>query len=241
MSLLRISNLTKKYYLVSGQERVVLNNATFTFPDTGLVSIFGKSGSGKTTLLNLIALLDEPTNGVVYYHEQNIFKYSQKEKEKYRNLDIGMIFQHTNLLENYSVIFNITLPSLIRGNDVKNAEIAGKNLLKSIKFPEKLYLKKCKDLSGGEKERVNILRALINDPKILICDEPTGALDFNNSITVMDILKEISKTKLVILVSHNAFLVNKYSDRILFINEGVLSTGDEVANLHHEEQLYKEI
>ena len=224
MSLLRISNLTKKYYLPSGKERTVLSNASYTFPNNGLVSIFGKSGSGKSTLLNLIALLDEPTNGVVYFNDENIFRYSIKQKNDYRNKEIGIIFQQPNLLENYSVLFNITLPALISGKSVKDAEILGKNLLKSINFNEKLYLKKCKDLSGGEKERVNILRALINNPKIIICDEPTGSLDYQNSLLIMDILKEVSKNRLVILVSHNAYLVNKYSDVVLFIEQGVLKT-----------------
>lgn len=224
MSLLRITNLTKKYYLPSGKERTVLSNASYTFPNNGLVSIFGKSGSGKSTLLNLIALLDEPTNGVVYFNDENIFRYSIKQKNDYRNKEIGIIFQQPNLLENYSVLFNITLPALISGKSVKEAEILGKNLLKSINFNENLYLKKCKDLSGGEKERVNILRALINNPKILICDEPTGSLDYQNSLLIMDILKEVSKNRLVILVSHNAYLVNKYSDVVLFIEQGVLKT-----------------
>lgn len=224
MSLLRISNLTKKYYLPSGKERTVLSNASYTFPNNGLVSIFGKSGSGKSTLLNLIALLDEPTNGVVYFNDENIFRYSIKQKNDYRNKEIGIIFQQPNLLENYSALFNITLPALISGKSVKEAEILGKNLLKSINFNENLYLKKCKDLSGGEKERVNILRALINNPKILICDEPTGSLDYQNSLLIMDILKEVSKNRLVILVSHNAYLVNKYSDAVLFIEQGVLKT-----------------
>ena len=224
MSLLRISNLTKKYYLPSGKERTVLSNACYTFPNNGLVSIFGKSGSGKSTLLNLIALLDEPTNGVVYFNDENIFRYSIKQKNDYRNKEIGIIFQQPNLLENYSVLFNITLPALISGKSVKKVEILGKNLLKSINFNENLYLKKCKDLSGGEKERVNILRALINNPKILICDEPTGSLDYQNSLLIMDILKEVSRNRLVILVSHNAYLVNKYSDVVLFIEQGVLKT-----------------
>ena len=141
MPLLRISNLTKKYYLPSGKERTVLSNASYTFPNNGLVSIFGKSGSGKSTLLNLIALLDEPTNGVVYFNDENIFRYSIKQKNDYRNKEIGIIFQQPNLLENYSVLFNITLPALISGKSVKEVEILGKNLLKSINFNEKLYLK----------------------------------------------------------------------------------------------------
>ncbi len=221
LSILRLANVTKKYKLDNGKERVVLNNITVAFPSKGFVSIIGKSGSGKSTLLNMISLLDEPTNGCVFYKGQNINKWSIKEKETFRNQNIGIIFQHYHLLENESVLFNIMLPSLINGEKAKDAEFAAKNLLKSIDFKENLYTAKCKDLSGGEKERVAILRALINDPQIILADEPTGALDSTNSILVMNILKEISKNKLVIVVSHNEQLVDEYSDIKISIKDGL--------------------
>lgn len=217
---LRLANITKKYQLENGKERVVLNNISLSFPDQGFVSIIGKSGSGKSTLLNMISLLDEPTNGCIYLDNIKINNLKECEKEKYRNKNVGIVFQHYHLLENESVLFNIMLPSLMSGQNMKNAEIAAKNLLKSIDFKQNLYKTKCKDLSGGEKERVAILRAVINNPQIILADEPTGALDTKNSIAVMELLKEISKEKLVIMVSHNEQLVRQYSDQIITIVDG---------------------
>lgn len=220
MSLLRIANLSKKYKLENEKERVVLNNISLTFPNKGLMAILGKSGSGKSTLLNMISLMDEPTNGCVYFHNKNIQKFDLKEKENYRNKNIGIVFQHYHLLENETVLFNIMLPLLMRGEKQKNAEIAAKNLLKTIDFKENLYKSKCQDLSGGEKERVAILRSLINNPEIILADEPTGALDSKNSNIVMELLKQISKERLVIVVSHNEQLINKYADRIIHVKDG---------------------
>ena len=222
MSLLRIANLSKKYKLENEKERVVLNNISLTFPNKGLMAILGKSGSGKSTLLNIISLMDEPTNGCVYFHNKNIQKLDLKEKEDYRNKNIGIVFQHYHLLENETVLFNIMLPLLMRGEKQKNAEIAVKNLLKTIDFKENLYKSKCQDLSGGEKERVAILRSLINNPEIILADEPTGALDSKNSNIVMELLKQISKERLVIVVSHNETLVNKFADSIISITDGII-------------------
>ena len=220
MSLLRVANISKKYTLQDGKERVVLNNVSINFPDTGMVAILGKSGSGKSTLLNMISLLDEPINGCVYFKQKNINRFNQKEKEDYRNKNIGIVFQHYHLLENETVLFNIMLPLLIKGEKAKNAAFAAKNLLKTIDFKENLYISKCKDLSGGEKERVAILRSLVNNPEIILADEPTGALDSKNSKIVMRLLKQISKERLVIVVSHNEQLINKFADRIIHIKDG---------------------
>ena len=220
MYILRISNIKKKFIIDDQKENVVLNNISLMFANTGLYSVVGKSGSGKSTLLNLIALMEEPTNGSIYFNNENIFQWKEKRKNEYRNKDIGFIFQHYHLLENESVLFNIKLPALIMGKSEKEAEIAAKNLLKSVDFNPNLYEKRCADLSGGEKERVAILRAVINDPKIILADEPTGALDSKNSIIFMEMLKEISKSRLVILVSHNDKLVKKYSDSIIYLKDG---------------------
>lgn len=220
MYILRIANISRKYKIEDNKEKVVLNNVSLMFPENGLISIVGKSGSGKSTLINLISLMDEPSNGCIYFLNENIEKWSIKRKEEYRNKDIGIVFQNYHLLENHTALFNIMLPALIAGKSVKDAEIAAKNLLKSIKFKENLYLAKCKDMSGGEKERIAILRALINNPRIILADEPTGALDSHNSIVIMDLLKEISKDRLVILVSHNSQLVSQYSDEIIIIKDG---------------------
>ena len=220
MYILRIANISKKYKIGDNKEKSVLNNISLMFEETGLVSIVGKSGSGKSTIMNIISTLDQPTNGCVYYLNQNIQQWNKSRIEAYRTSDIGIVFQHYHLLEKETALFNVMLPALIAGKSYKEAEIAAKSLLKSINFKESLYTQKCSDLSGGEKERIAILRAIINNPKILLADEPTGALDTKNSKIVMDLLKEISKNRLVILVSHNSKLVKKYSDRIITLKDG---------------------
>ena len=229
MSLLRITNATRKYVSENGTEHLALNNVSITFPNTGLVAIVGKSGSGKSTIINLIALLDKPTSGCVLFNNHDINKWHQKRKDKYHNEDIGIVFQHYPLLESETALFNIMLPMLIRGKKEKDAERDAINLLESINISKDIYRSKCKDLSGGEKERIAVLRAIANDPPILLADEPTGALDSKNSIVVMDILKKLSETKLVIMVSHNMELVNQYADQIYRIKDGELD-GVEIKN-----------
>lgn len=222
MSLLRISNASRKYISENGNEHFALKNVSIIFPNTGLVAIVGKSGSGKSTIINLISLLDKPTSGCVYYRDEETSKWNQKKQDKYHNNEIGIIFQHYHLLENETALFNVMLPMLIKGKKPKDAERDAINLFQSINIPDNIYCTKCKDLSGGEKERVAVLRAIANDPPIVLADEPTGALDSKNSIIVMDILKKLSETKLVIMVSHNMDLVDKYADEIYTIKDGEL-------------------
>lgn len=222
MAFLELHNLNKVYPSQDGQKRYALNNFSVIFPSSGLISIIGKSGSGKSTLLNMIGLLDKPDSGDIYFNNQRITNWKEKKKIQYRNKDIGIIFQHYHLLEDETVLFNVMLPMLILGAKEKDAMEDAKTLLEGIEFPKKLYEQKCADLSGGEKERVAILRALINNPKIILADEPTGALDSLNSVRVMEILKNASKNRLVILVSHNETLCRDYADRIITIKDGKL-------------------
>ena len=189
----------------------------------------------------MISLLDNPSSGSIIYKSENINAWSKKRKERYKNSDIGIIFQSYHLLENETAIFNIMLPALIMGKNAKEAEFAAKNLLKSINYDENLYYKKCRDLSGGEKERVAILRALINNPNIVLADEPTGALDTHNSSIIMDILKDVSKTRLVILVSHNQKLVEEYSDRIIFIKDGFIERIEDKRKIKNDTKRNAEI
>lgn len=228
MALLKISNVSKIYQLDDGKEKRALDNVSICFPESGLVAIVGKSGSGKSTLLNMIALLDTPTQGSVTFRGSDINRLKQKRKDYYRNNEIGIVFQNYHLMENFTVLFNTMLPLLISGESTKNAEIAAKNLLESLSIGEDMHQQLCKDLSGGEKERVAIARAIINEPRILLCDEPTGALDSVNSENVMSIFKEISKNRLVVMVSHNHELVRKYADRIITIKDGKIDKIDEI-------------
>ena len=222
MEVIRLSHVSRKYALKDNKQKIALDNVSLSF-DKGLIAIIGKSGSGKSTLINMISLLDNPTNGAIYFQNENISKWSDKRKNKYRNHDIGIVFQHYHLLETHTALFNIILPSLIGGNNQKEAEKRAKTLAKSLNFDEKLLAHKCSDLSGGEKERVAILRAIINNPKVVIADEPTGALDSKNSTDVMKLLKQISEERLVIMVSHNLSLVKKYADEIITIKDGKIS------------------
>lgn len=219
MDLLCVNNVTRTYE-IKDTKKDALSHFTQTFPQTGFFGVIGKSGSGKSTLLNLISLLDNPTSGEIYFSNENIFKWSDKRKRQYRFKDLGIVFQHYNLIESETVLFNIILPQLIAGKSEKDAIKRANELLETVGFRKGLYQQKVCDLSGGEKERVAILRALANNPRIILADEPTGALDSKNSELFMKIFKEISKTKLVIMVSHNNKLIDKYADEIISIKDG---------------------
>ena len=234
MSFIEIRNVSKIYKSEDGKENYALNRVSFSLPNKGLVAVVGKSGSGKSTIINLLALLDKPTSGNIYINKENIGHWKKKRIEKYHNQDIGIVFQHYHLLEKHTVLFNIMMPALIAGDKEKTAKEKAINLLKSISFPQNLYKSACKDLSGGEKERVALLRAVINNPKILLCDEPTGALDSKNSKLVMEILKTFSQDRLVILVSHNIKLTRKYADRVITIKDGQIAKDENIHQITNE-------
>ena len=223
MELLRLIDVTKTYK-VGDNERHALRHFSFDFPNYGLIAIVGKSGCGKSTLLNLISLIDKPSSGDIYYGNENILKWNNKRINLYRGKELGFIYQSYHLIESESTFYNIMLPALIAGESEKKAKDRTSELLKSINFRKSLYKQKACDLSGGEKERVAILRALINDPKIILADEPTGALDSSNSEIVMDILKKISEKKLVIMVSHNLSLVKRYADKVIVLKDGKIDS-----------------
>ena len=214
MDLIKLKNITKQFPLGDKEYFVALKNINLSLPTKGFISILGKSGCGKSTLLNILSKLDKPTKGEISYLGNN------------KSINVGMIFQHYYLFEDEDVIFNIVLPALIKGQKERVANKLALELLKSINFPKNLYHKKVKDLSGGEKQRVAILRSLINEPDVIFADEPTGALDSKNSISVIEILKNVSRNKLVVMVSHNSSLVNKYSDRIITMKDGQIVSDD---------------
>lgn len=213
-----VLNHVSKIYGAKG-ETIALDDISFSFPPKGIFAIVGKSGSGKSTLLNLLSLLAEPTSGEILFLGKNLSSMSEDEKSHYRNCVCGFIHQKFNLLENENVINNIMFPCLIHGESFKEAQ------RRSLSLLERFGLLPLKDrvvasLSGGEKQRVAILRSLINEPLVLFCDEPTGALDEKNSLLVMDILKDIAKEKLVILVSHNPKIVEQYASHRLTLKDG---------------------
>ena len=219
MKLLSLKNISKSYELSKGNLFYALKNINLVFSDVGFNSIVGKSGSGKSTLLNIITQIDSPSSGEIYLNRR---RYDNKKKKLYNfyRHEIGIVFQNFNLLEDQTSLYNVALPLLISGVKKKKAYKKAKEILAFVNISESIFNLKTSKLSGGEKQRVAIARALINNPKILICDEPTGSLDSSNSKVVMELLKRISKTRLVIMVSHNLQLVKEYSDRIIELEDG---------------------
>ena len=232
MELIKLVNVSKRYTTSNNRSFLALRNINLSLPSSGFISILGKSGCGKSTLLNIIGLLDDVSSGQYYFNNRDVSKLSHLEKEEYLNKKIGIVFQHYQLIEDKDVMFNITLPMLIFGARESEAEIDAKTLLEGIKLDEELYHKKTSNLSGGEKQRVAILRALINGPQILLCDEPTGALDSTNSKKIMEILKKVSKKKLVLMVSHDEDLVKEYSDRIITLKDGMIISDEKVNEIN---------
>ena len=227
MKTLILRNISKKYLINKSADFFALKNINLSFPGTGLHGIIGKSGSGKSTLLNLIGGLDEPSSGSIYLNQH---RYSNKHKDTFYKNDVGIVFQQYHLLEDRTVLYNIALPLLINGSNKKEAYQKAVECLRFINFSNDLYEQRCSLLSGGEKQRVAIARAIIKNPTILLCDEPTGALDSANSIIVLELLKKISKDRLVIVVSHNLPIIEEYSDRIIELSNGKIIS-DRVINL----------
>ena len=218
--LIKILNVSRKYAIKGKEDFYALKNVTLMFASTGFVSIVGRSGSGKSTLLNLIGRIDKESSGEIIIDNKSISNLKGTKLSKYYKDHVGILFQQYNLLEDETVLFNVMLPLLINGRKVKETKTKAEELLKQINIKEELFCKKASLLSGGEKQRVALARSIINEPQILLCDEPTGALDSENSIGVMEILKTYSSKHLVIMVSHNLQLTNNYSDRVIELSNG---------------------
>lgn len=218
MEIFSIDNL-KLEFPISGYSKIVLNNLSLKINHNSLIAIVGKSGCGKSSFLNCLSGLIKPTSGNIYYRGKNINKLNRKEKNIYHNQKVSMIFQHYNLFEDFSSLENVIFPLLIKGLNINKAKDIAIPYFKKFNL-DYLINKKVMFLSGGEKQRIAIIRALINDSEVILCDEPTGALDEENSIKIMEILKEISLRKVVIVVSHNKKLIEKYSDRIIELDDG---------------------
>lgn len=214
--MLEVLNVTKSF---PEAKRKALDNVSFCLPSKGLYAIVGPSGSGKSTLLSLLGLNDKPTFGSILFDGKNLVSFSMGQKETYRRKVIGFLYQSYNLYLSLSPLQNVELPLLFGGIRKKEADEEARSLFKKLKL-ENLISKETRSLSGGEKQRLSLLRALINHPQILLADEPTGALDEKNSRFVMETLKEVSQNTLVILVSHNENLVHKYAQDYLELSDG---------------------
>ena len=216
-----------KIYKTHNGDFFALKDISLSLPSTGLVSIVGKSGSGKSTLLNILLGIEKPSKGVLKFNNKDITKMSDKKFSHYHLKDVSMVFQHYNLFQELSAKENIMIPLLMRGESKSNVS---KKVDKYLNDFNLSYLtnQKVKLLSGGEKQRVAIIRALITSPKVILCDEPTGALDEENSQNIMQILDNLSKDRLVIHVSHNRKLVEQYSDRIITLRDGQIIDDKEI-------------
>ena len=216
--MLNLSHI-QKIYKVDDQDFYALKDVSLSFPGVQFVSILGPSGCGKTTLLNLIGCLDTPTSGEIISDRRNLSTLNEKEKDSYRNNNIGFVFQNCYLIPQLSVLDNVKIALSVRDYSKKECEEKAIEALKLVHMDE-LKNKKPNQLSGGQQQKVAIARALVTSPSYILADEPTGALDSISSKEVMNLLKEISKTKLVIMVTHNEELASTYSDRIIKMKDG---------------------
>ena len=215
--MIELKNVSKTYKSKKGNNTQALDNVTLKFDNKGMTFILGKSGSGKSTLLNIIGGLDKYDSGDMIILGKSSKDFNQADFDSYRNTYIGFVFQEFNILEDYDVYENIALALQLQQKVVDKKKID--NLLEKLELIE-LKHRKVNELSGGQKQRVAIARALIKDPKIILADEPTGNLDSTTGKQVMDLLKEISKEKLVVIVSHDNESANVYGDRIIEIKDG---------------------
>ena len=216
--MLEIKNITKIYKTGSFVQKA-LNKVSINFRENEFVSILGPSGSGKTTLLNIIGGLDKYDSGDLIINEISTKKYKDRDWDSYRNHRIGFIFQSYNLIPHQTVLSNVELALTLSGVSKKERRKRAKKALKEVGLSDHIY-KKPNQMSGGQMQRVAIARALINNPDILLADEPTGALDSETSVQIMNLLKKISKDKLVIMVTHNPDLAKEYSNRIISLKDG---------------------
>ncbi len=216
--LLKLKNIKKDY--VTGNEKVhALKGIDLEFRDHEFVSILGPSGCGKTTLLNIIGGLDDYTTGDLIISGKSTKEYKDRDWDTYRNHRVGFVFQSYNLIPHQTVFANVELALTLSGIPASERKRRVKEVLKKVGLADQMD-KKPNQMSGGQMQRVAIARALVNDPEILLADEPTGALDSKTSEQVMNILKEIANDRLIIMVTHNADIANTYSNRIITLKDG---------------------
>lgn len=212
--MLTLKNIKKIY---EQSDEAVLDDINLTFNRDEFVSILGCSGAGKSTLLNIIGGLDCKTSGKLLINGKDIYKYNDSNLDYYRKNNVGFIFQNYNLIEHLTVYENVMLPLLLTNSKNKHKRVL--KMLDKVGLKDKKDSKIC-DLSGGQKQRAAISRALINNPDIILADEPTGALDYKTGYEIMNLIKKLSKNKLVIMVTHNKVLAKKYSSRIIYLDKG---------------------
>ena len=232
--MIKISSLNKIYNKDTPNKVEALKDVNLVLPNNGMVFVVGKSGSGKSTLLNLLGGLDRSTSGDIIVDDYNLSKLDENDLEKYRDSYLGFIFQDFCLVDTLRVFDNIKLSLSIQNNhDVEKIDEA----LQQVELLE--YKNRFpRQLSAGQKQRVAIARAIIKKPRLILCDEPTGNLDSKTGKQILDILKELSKTALVVIVSHNLDDAYDYADRIIEIKDGQVDS--DIVNLEGGDYLIKD-
>ena len=216
--MLTLKSIVKDY--VTGDTVVsALKGINIEFRKNEFVSILGPSGCGKTTLLNIIGGLDRYTSGDLFINGKSTKEFDDSDWDSYRNHSIGFVFQNYNLIPHQSVLSNVELALTLSGVSKAERKKRAKEVLEKVGLGDQVN-KKPNQMSGGQMQRVAIARALVNDPDILLADEPTGALDSQTSVQIMDLLKEVAKDRLVIMVTHNPELSKQYSTRIISLLDG---------------------
>ena len=212
-------------YAEGKNQTSVLNNLNFNVKQGNSIAILGQSGCGKSTLLNLIAGLDIPSEGDVLINNTNISKLNEKDRTELRSNNFGFVFQFHHLLKDFSSIYNVALPLLIRGSDKSDSLLKSKKILKKVGLENRLNHKPS-ELSGGERQRVAIARAMITEPACLLADEPTGNLDASNAADILDLIIELNKNKTtaLLIVTHDLSIANKMSRKLTLTNSKIHET-----------------
>ncbi len=214
----------RKVFYTEGDKVEALKGISVQIKQGDMVAIMGPSGSGKSTFLHILGGIDIPTEGTVILDNTEIFKLNEKQLAKFRNQNIGFVFQYHHLLPEFTALENTIFPALLKKD--KNAEKKGRELLKQLSLEHRINHKPSQ-LSGGEQQRVAIARAIINNPKILIADEPTGNLDSENTKNVLNILKNLNKkfNMTIILATHDNFVASQ-CHTILYMKDGLIQSGN---------------
>jgi putative ABC transport system permease protein len=235
--MLQLKNI-KKDYMLAGKPFPALKGVDLEFKENEFVSILGPSGCGKTTMLNIIGGLDRYTSGDLLIEGKSTKNFKDQDWDAYRNATIGFVFQTYNLISHLSVLDNVEMSLRLAGVSPKERKERAQKVLIEVGLEEHLY-KRPNQLSGGQMQRVAIARALVNNPKILLADEPTGALDSETSGQIMRLIQKISKDRLVIMVTHNSEIANTYSDRIVHLLDGLVTDDSRPADLNKEDKKEK--